>query len=123
MYERDLARRLCCHSQVSHYIYKSAFDVNFNACDWSRCNLALRACEAFHSRVPHDVQAAKMSDVWPIENLWGILNMRVKAREPLTKEDLRRIIEEEWCKIDDDKDLCRRLMRSIPKRLQVNSKF
>ena len=62
-------------------------------------------------------------DVWPIENLWGILNMRVKAREPLTKEDLRRIIEEEWCKIDDDKDLCRRLMRSIPKRLQVNSKF
>ena len=43
--------------------------------------------------------------------------------EPLTKEELRRYIEEEWCKIDDDKALCRRFMQSIPKRLQVSHEF
>ena len=41
----------------------------------------------------------------------------------MSKEELRRYIEEEWCKIDDDKALCRRFMKSIPKRLQVNHEF
>ena len=41
-------------------------------------------------------------------------------REPQSKEELKRIISEEWAKIDDDKELCRRFMQSIPKRLQVN---
>ena len=27
----------------------------------------------FKNRVPHDQQAAKISDVWPIENVWAIL--------------------------------------------------
>ena len=84
---------------------------------------ALQACLAFNSRVPHDLQAAKMADLWPVENLWGLLQQRVKRREPLTKEELRRYIEEEWCKIDDDKALCRRFMQSIPKRLQVSHEF
>ena len=64
-----------------------------------------------------------MADVWPVENLWGILNQRVKKRELDTKEQLRRYIEEEWSRIDDDKAMCRRLMESIPKRLQVNMSF
>ena len=91
----------------------------FYACDWFRGRQALEACEAFASRVPHEEQAAKMSDVWSVENVWGILNMRVKEREPENKEQLRQFIKEEWARIDDDKDLCRRLMRSIPSRFQV----
>ena len=90
--------------------------------DWSIVNLR-RACRAFASRVPHELQAAKMADIWPVENLWGILQQRVKVREPTSKEELRRYIEEEWSKIDDDKAMCRRLIASIPKRLQVSMRF
>ena len=64
-----------------------------------------------------------MADLWPVENLWGLLQQRVKRREPITKEELRRYIEEEWCKIDNDKALYRRFMQSIPKRLQVSHEF
>ena len=56
-----------------------------------------------------------MADLWPVENLWGLLQQRVKRREPMTKEELRRYIEEEA--------LCRRNMQSIPKRLQVSHEF
>ena len=34
---------------------------------------ALEACEAFSTRIPHDGQAPKMADVWPIENVWSIV--------------------------------------------------
>ena len=60
-----------------------------------------------------------MADVWPVENLWAILNDRVKKREPQTSDDRCLYIVEEWIKIDQDKALCRRLMRSIPKRLDA----
>ena len=30
---------------------------------------ALQACKAFSARIPHDVQAPKMANVWPIENV------------------------------------------------------
>ena len=84
-----------------------------------RCREALEACEGFDSRVPHDVQAAKLADVLPVENVWGILQQRVKKREPESKEQLRRNIIEEWQCIDNDKAMCRKLIESIPKRLQV----
>ena len=107
----------CEWAIVSHVLSGQKFIFDF------RCNEALEACRGFADRIPHDVQAAKMADVWPVENLWGILNQRVKKREPDTKEQLRRYIEEEWSRIDDDKAMCRRLMESIPKRLQVNMSF
>ena len=99
------------------------YQIFFTKKNCFRCHEALQACLAFNSRVPHDLQAAKMADLWPVENLWGLLQQRVKRREPMTKEELRRYIEEEWCKIDDDKALCRRFMQSIPKRLQVSHEF
>ena len=44
---------------------------------------------------------------------------RVKQRCPEDAEDRNTIIVEEWNRIDMDKELCRRLMRSIPKRLDA----
>ena len=39
-----------------------------------RSQVALSAVSLnFSQRVPHIQQAAKMSDVWPIENVWAIL--------------------------------------------------
>lgn len=84
-----------------------------------RCREALEACKGFDSCSPHDVQAAKLADVWPVKNVWGILQQRVKKREPESKEQLRRNILEEWQYIDDDKAMCRKLIESISKRLQV----
>ena len=80
-----------------------------------RCNQALQACEAFHSRIPHDVQASKTADVWPVENLWGSVQMRTKAREPQSKPELKRIIAEEWRKINDA--LCYVDLRECPQKM------
>ena len=84
-----------------------------------RGEAALEACREFAQRIPVHIQAPKMADVWPVENLWAILNDRVKKREPQTSDDRCLYIVEEWIKIDQDKALCRRLMRSIPKRLDA----
>ena len=35
-----------------------------------RTQAALDACSAFAERIPHNVQAAKLSDVWPIEQVF-----------------------------------------------------
>ena len=82
-----------------------------------RCEAALQACSAFSSRIPHEIQAPKMADIWPIENVWSIVKNRVKANEPKTKLQLKNTIKSVRREIDGDKDLCKRLMSSIPDRL------
>ena len=72
-----------------------------------RCNAALQACSAFDSRVSFLMQSAKLADLWPVENVWGLLEQRTKMRQPQTAAELKRIIEEEWVKINADKALCR----------------
>jgi hypothetical protein len=80
---------------------------------------ALEACGAFPSRIPHDIQAPKMADVWPIENVWAIVKERVMEKEPQTKTQLKKVITKVWQEIHSDKALCRRLISSIPDRLQA----
>ena len=53
---------------------------------------ALEACDAFDSRFPHDLQAPKMADVWPIENVWSIVKQKVMEKEPKTKPQLKKVI-------------------------------
>ena len=43
---------------------------------------ALEACAAFTSRIPHDIQALKMADVWPIEKCRAIVKERVMEEKP-----------------------------------------
>ena len=60
-----------------------------------------------------------MADVWPIENVWAIVKDRVKVKEPKSKAELKRVIIKVWKEVDMDKLLCKKLMQSIPARLQA----
>ena len=85
-----------------------------------RAGISISAVERnFRFRVPHDIQAPKMSDVWPIENVWGILKDRVKSKDPKDKKELRKYINSEWRRISNDTSLCIRLMSSLPLRLKA----
>ena len=80
---------------------------------------ALEASDVFASRIPHEEQAPKMANCWPIENVWAIVKDRVKAKEPKSKAQLKGVITAVWKEIDADKGLCRRLIQSIPSRLEA----
>ena len=60
-----------------------------------------------------------MADIWPIENVWAIVKDRVKAEEPKDKAALKRVIKKVWKEINLDKVLCKKLMKSIPARLEA----
>ena len=60
-----------------------------------------------------------MADIWPIENVWAIVKDRVKAEEPKDKAALKRVIKKVWKEINLDKVLCKKLMKSIPDRLEA----
>jgi hypothetical protein len=56
-------------------------------------------------------------DLSPIENVWGLLKIRVAAREPKRVADLRPILLEEW---DDlEQDAIDRLMDTMPERFTM----
>lgn len=56
-------------------------------------------------------------DLSPIENLWGILKLRVSKRRPATLEDLWRTVQEEWGSISPQ--LCSHLVESMPSRCRA----
>ena len=61
---------------------------------------ALEACKAFSKRIPHDLQAPKMADIWPIENVWAIMKDRVREKEPKSKAELKKVISKMWREMD-----------------------
>ena len=60
-----------------------------------------------------------MADVWPIENVWALIKAEVKAMDPQTKEELRISIKKSWARMAKNEDLCKKLIGSIPARLQA----
>jgi transposase len=58
---------------------------------------------------------ANSPDLNPIENIWAILKQNVEKRTVRNKEDLVKVVEDEWCKIDQD--LIRKIIESMPKRI------
>ena len=54
-------------------------------------------------------------DLNPIENLWANLKKRVEKRNPTNVAELEQAVREEWA--CTDKDLCRKLVASMPDRL------
>ena len=52
----------------------------------------------------------------------SILGQRVKERKP-TLQNHKAIIVEEWQRIDRDKALCIKMMKSIPKRFDAVRRF
>ena len=82
-----------------------------------RCPAALAAVnDCFRYRVDPALQAPKMADFWPIENVWGILKQKISQKESKNLKQLRTNIVTAWREINADKDLCRRMMVSLPKR-------
>ena len=74
-----------------------------------RYPVALQTVSAtFRHRVPQDKQASKVTNVWPVENIWSIIKDKVAAGNP---------------KINSNKKLCRDLIKSIPARLEERKEY
>ena len=58
-------------------------------------------------------QCPKFLDVWPIENIWGIIKERVAKKKCENLYQLKREITRVWRDLDADKSLHARLMKSI----------
>lgn len=71
----------------------------------------------FSNRLSVVEQCGKMSDILPIENVWGILRTKLDGMEFKDVEELKSKISQKWREIDAD--ICSSLMLSIPKRLQA----
>ena len=61
----------------------------------------------------------KMADVWPIENIWSIVKTKLDEEEYNTLEELKSAIRKVWKDLNKDKDLLRRMIDSIPRRLEA----
>lgn len=60
---------------------------------------------------------AQSPDLNPIEHLWAILKIKVREQNPTNLSDLKRIITEEWNKINPKH--FQNLVESMPKRCQA----
>jgi transposase len=60
---------------------------------------------------------AQSPDLNPIENLWSILDHNVRDRRPQSKAELFRVLQDGWNALD--RDLLRRLVDSMPRRIQA----
>ena len=56
-------------------------------------------------RLDHMKQCPKFSDVWPIENIWGIIKERVAKKKCENLNQLKREITRVWRDLDADKSL------------------
>lgn len=66
---------------------------------------------------PHVLETpAQSPDINPIENLWSYLDTKVRQHSISNKEDLKRVIREEWEKIEPS--YCETLVKSMPNRLE-----
>ena len=70
-------------------------------------------------RIPYKLQAPKMADVWPIENVWAIIKQDLDGQELKNIQELRAGIRASWRRISNDKTLCNPLISSIPERLKA----
>ncbi len=55
----------------------------------------------------------------PLKMYGPLLSRWSKSSSPRLKAELKRVITKVWQEMDEDKELCKRLMLFIPKRLQA----
>ena len=58
-------------------------------------------------------------DLNPIENLWGILDRKLRGRAPKNEDDLYEILKSAWEELEGEKQLLRNLARSMPNRIKA----
>ena len=79
------------------WVWKDDFDRKHRTSD----NLKL-IDEKFKSRLSTKFQSGKMDDVWPIENVWGILKTKLDSMNVNSSEELKRAICQKWQEIDSN---------------------
>ena len=88
--------------------------------DLTRIHCVKVSLDAVHRNFTERLdQAPKMADVWPIVNIWAIVKEDVKATGLQNSAELKKRIKESWRRMDKVKDLCKRLITSIPERLKA----
>jgi len=62
---------------------------------------------------------AQSPDLNPIENLWDILERRIRKHRPIptNKREFFKVLKEEWNKIDENQLI--RLVQSMPRRIEA----
>ena len=75
-----------------------------------------KVSELFDERIEIEYQAPKLDDVWPIENVWGVIAEKLRFRKFKTLKGLRTAICQIWRAFDVE--ACKRLIHSIPLRLK-----
>ncbi len=60
---------------------------------------------------------ANSPDLNPIENLWGIVKMKVRDTRPNNADDLKAAIKETWASIPPQQ--CHKLITSMPRRIEA----
>lgn len=73
--------------------------------------------ELFPRRIPTNKLCAKLADVWPIENVWGIFYERARQIEFDNLEELDNWIHRCWRQISVE--WCKNKVLSIPQRLKA----
>ncbi|GBN09766.1 hypothetical protein AVEN_84553-1 [Araneus ventricosus] len=120
VYFNILDDQVLLFSQHLHYEY--ALVTHIFQDDNSTVYLAGRICDLFHEQshtLLHLDLPAKSLDLNPIENLWDMLEQRVKLRNqhPRNLVDLRDQILSEWLKLDET--WLQNLVDSLPNRIQA----
>ena len=73
--------------------------------------------ENIPERIDVNDQAAKMDDVWPIENLWSIIRQELNKYQFDSLDDVKEKIIDIWENFSEEK--CMKMIKSIPKRLKA----
>ena len=73
--------------------------------------------EHFQNRIQPEDQAVKLTDCWPIENIWGWLQTIISKKQYSTVNGLKRVIRKAWQEMNSDKSKLKTMMEHIPLRL------
>ena len=60
-----------------------------------------------------------MADIWPIENVWAIIKQELDGKEFQNITSLRAEIRAAWRRTSLNQNLSKKLISSIPKRLEA----
>ena len=107
----DIAQQDLEH-QLSWYLWQDDNDTKHRT-----AHVLSEVSTVFPNRIDIKRQAAKMADIWPIENVWGILYEKLRLVEFSSLDEMERRVGKVWR--DIDKNLCSKMIVSIPKRLRA----
>ena len=94
--------------------------IALNCAKIHRSKVALDSIDRnFRERIPYELQAPKIAYIWPIENVWAIENQNLDEKVFHNIAELRAGIRASWCRVSNNKTLCKDLISSIPKRLKA----